>query len=346
MPVATIEWIDGKVRIIDQTKLPHKLVRVQIKDARSMWQAIKRLQVRGAPAIGVAGAFGVILGMKDVKAKDYREFRSKLGKLIKYLGSSRPTAVNLFWALERMQRCAEKNAERPVSDIKDILLEEAFKIMKEDREACRRMATFGARLVKGGERILTHCNAGGLATVDYGTALGVLFKAKEQGKRIKVFVDETRPLLQGARLTTWELMKEKIEVTLICDNMAASLMKKGAIDKIFVGADRIAGNGDVANKIGTYNLAVLADFHRIPLYVVAPISTFDFALSSGKDIPIEQRDAEEVRTVFGKRIAPDNVKVYNPAFDVTPASLIAGIVTEKGIFRQPFAKTLKRARIR
>ncbi|MBL7070806.1 MAG: S-methyl-5-thioribose-1-phosphate isomerase [Candidatus Omnitrophica bacterium] len=346
MPVATIEWVNGKVRIIDQTKLPHKLERVEIKNVRSMWHAIKKLKIRGAPAIGVAGAFGMILGTRDSKAKSYKEFKKNLDRTAGYLGSSRPTAVNLFWALKRIERCAEEHSFLPVPEIKAALIKEAFKMMKEDRDVCRRMASLGDKLVKKGERILTHCNAGGLATVDYGTALGVLFKANERGKNIKVFVDETRPLLQGARLTTWELLKEKIDVTLICDNMAAFLMKKGEIDKIFVGADRIAGNGDVANKIGTYNLAVLARYHKIPLYVVAPISTFDLTLSSGKDIPIEQRDGREVRTVMGKKVAPDNVKVYNPAFDITPASLVAAIITEKGIFRPPYSKVIKKAMIR
>ncbi len=334
MPVATIKWINGKVRIIDQTKLPHNLVYADIKDVRSMWHAIKKLRVRGAPAIGVAGAFGVLLGIKNTKVKNYKEFAKRLRDVIKYLASSRPTAVNLFWALERMMRCAQENAKRPLPKIKGILFKEALKIMKEDQDVCRRMALFGAKLIKSGDRVLTHCNAGGLATVDYGTALGVLFKAKEDGKKIKVFVDETRPLLQGARLTTWELMREKIDATLICDNMAASLMKKGEIDKIFVGADRIAKNGDVANKIGTYNLAVLAHHHKIPFYVVAPVSTFDFKLSSGKKIPIEERSGDEVRTILGKRIAPSRVKVYNPAFDVTPARLVTAIVNEKGIFRR------------
>jgi len=341
MPISTIEWINGKVRIIDQTKLPHRLVYYEIKNVYSMRQAIKRLKVRGAPALGVAGAFGVFLGIKSVKSKDYKKFKKKLNSVVNYLASSRPTAVNLFWALERMNRRAEENAKKPVAQIKKLLLEEAFKIMKEDRETCRRMASFGAKLVKDGDRILTHCNTGGLATVDYGTALGVLFKAKEEGKKIKVFADETRPLLQGARLTTWELMREKIDVTLICDNMAASLMAKGEIDKIFVGADRIARNGDVANKIGTYNLAVLAKYHKIPFYVVAPLSTFDFTLSSGKDIPIEERGGDEVRNILGRRIAPRNVKVYNPAFDVTPSFLVTAIVTEKGTFRSPYSKIKK-----
>lgn len=344
MPIPTIEWIGRKVRIIDQTKLPHKFVYVEIKNVHSMWQAIKKLKVRGAPALGVAGAFGVLLGIGNIKPKNYKEFKKRLNAVIKYLASSRPTAVNLFWALERMKRCAGVNAKKPLREIKDILRKEAFKIMKEDKDVCRRMASFGAKLVKNGDRILTHCNAGGLATVDYGTALGVLFKAKRDGKKIKIFVDETRPLLQGARLTTWELLRAKIDVTLICDNMAASLMGKGKIDKIFVGADRIARNGDVANKIGTYNLAVLADFHKIPFYVVAPLSTFDFKLSSGKDIPIEERSGDEIREILGKRIAPAKVKVYNPAFDVTPHRLVTAIVTEKGIFKPPHLPQVRHIR--
>ena len=342
MPVATIEWISGKVRIIDQTKLPHRMVRLEIRDVRSMWQAIKKLKIRGAPAIGVAGAFGVVLGARGIKTADGVKFRKRLHGIIRYLETSRPTAVNLFWALERMRACAQTHSGRPVPEVKAVLLKEAFSIMKEDRGVCRRMASFGAELVKDGDRILTHCNAGGLATVDYGTALGVLFKSHAQGKRIRVFVDETRPLLQGARLTTWELLKEKIDVVLICDNTAASLMKKGMIDKIFVGADRIAVNGDVANKIGTYNLAVLASFHKIPFYVVAPVSTFDLSISSGKDIPIEERGSDEVRTVLGKRIAPAGIKVYNPAFDTTPARLVTAIVTEKGVIRRPFGRRLER----
>lgn len=342
MPIPTIEWINGGVRIIDQTKLPHKFAYIEIKNVRSMWYAIRKLKVRGAPAIGVAAAYGILLGIKDIKAKSYKEFKKRLDDIIKYLHSSRPTAQNLFWALERMNRCAEENLNMPLAKIKEVLFKEAFKIMKEDRDVCRQMASFGAKLVKDGDCILTYCNTGGLATVDYGTALGVLFKAKEEGKKIKVFVAETRPLLQGSRLTTWELMQKKIDVTLICDNTAAYLMKKGKIDKVFVGADRIAKNGDVANKIGTYNLAVLTHYHKIPFYVVAPLSTFDFKISSGENIPIEERDADEVKEVMGKKIAPKEVKVCNPAFDVTPAHLITAIVTEKGIFWPPFSKTLAR----
>ena len=280
MPVQTIAWKKGKAVIIDQTKLPHKLVYLDIKDVKSMWRAIKKLKVRGAPAIGVAGAFGVILGTQNIRIDKYAAFKRRLDEVVTYLISCRPTAVNLAWALGRMKRCAEKNRSRSIGEIKSALLREALNIMEEDRIYCRRMARVGAKLIKSGDSILTHCNTGGLATVDYGTALGVLFEAKRQGKKIKVFVDETRPLLQGARLTAWELLREKIDTILICDNMAASLMAKGKIDKVFVGADRIAQNGDVANKIGTYNLAVLAKYHKIPFYVVAPISTFDLKLKS------------------------------------------------------------------
>ena len=344
MPVETISWKNGRVRYIDQTLLPRKVKFVECRDARRLWRAIKRLEVRGAPAIGIAGALGVVLGVKDSRARDFGAFFKEVRRVAKYLASSRPTAVNLFWALARMERTAKNNSKKPVSVIKKILMKEALKILAEDKANCRAMARYGAALVKSGDAILTHCNAGGLATADYGTALGVLFEAKSQGKRIKVYADETRPLLQGSRLTTWELMREGIDTTLICDNMAASLMAKGRIDKIFVGADRIASNGDAANKIGTYSLAVLAHYHKIPFYVVAPLSTFDFNLKSGREIPIEERHANEVREILGKQIAPRGVKVYNPAFDVTPAALITAIVTERGIFRKPhfeaFAKVV------
>lgn len=342
MPVSTIDWKDGKVRYIDQTMLPGKVKFASCNDIGRLCKAIKRLEIRGAPAIGIAGALGVVLASRHSKAKDGVNFLKDIGRDIRHLASSRPTAVNLFWALKRMEECAVANRAKPVGAIKKLLLKEAFKIIDEDRMACRTMARRGAGLVEDGDSILTHCNAGGLATADYGTALGVLFESKRQGKCIKVYADETRPLLQGARLTTWELMHEGIDVTLICDNMAASLMAKGEIDKIFVGADRIAANGDTANKIGTYGIAVLAKYHNIPFYVVAPLSTFDMSLKSGKEIPIEERNADEVRSIMGKLISPKDVKVYNPAFDVTPHELISAIVTERGIFRAPYRKSLKR----
>lgn len=333
MAIETIKWEKQKAKLIDQTLLPLKLKYIYAKDIKTMWKAIKTLQVRGAPAIGVAAAFGVILGVQKSKAKDFNAFRKELLRAVKYLGSSRPTAVNLFWALERMKNAVLENHRKPVDQIKKILLKEALRIWDEDRVICRRMAKYGARLVRANDRILTICNAGALATSDFGTALGVFYQAKNEGKKFKVYACETRPLLQGARLTAWELMREKIDVTLICDNMAASLMERGLVDKVFVGADRIAKNYDTANKIGTYNLAVLANYHKIPFYVVAPKSTFDFKIGSGKEIPIEERKADEVSFVFGKRVAPRGVKVYNPAFDVTAHNLITAIITEDGIIK-------------
>ncbi len=344
MPVETISWVKGSIRYVDQTLLPHKLKFVRCGDIKKLWRAIKRLEIRGAPAIGIAGALGVALGIRNSTARSFRALFSEIKGITKYLASSRPTAVNLFWALDRMEALALSSRAMPVEKIKRALLKEAIKVIDEDKKNCRAMARFGAGLIKSQDVILTHCNAGGLATADYGTALGVLFEAHKQGKKIKVYADETRPLLQGARLTAWELLHEGINTTLICDNMAASLMGKGLIDKVFVGADRIASNGDVANKIGTYSLAVLARHHHVPFYVVAPASTFDFRLTTGKDIPIEERDGNEVRTVLGKLIAPKNVKVYNPAFDVTPNEYITAIVTESGIFKKPFKTSLKKVK--
>lgn len=338
---ATIEWKNAAVRIIDQTKLPSRLVFINCRDVRTLWKAIKTLKVRGAPVLGIAAGFGAVLGIKDSKAKDFSQFYREFKKVCDYLGTSRPTAVNLFWALERMQRTASQNKLLSVSALKRRLLREAMDIQREDMRTCRAMGKFGATLIKSGDTILTHCNTGALATADYGTALGVLYKAKEQRKKIKVYCDETRPLLQGSRLTAWELMRSGIDTTLICDNMAATLMAQGKIDKIFVGADRIASNGDAANKIGTYSVAVLAKHHGIPFYVVAPVSTIDFKIKSGKQIPIEQRSADEVRGFGGVQTAPKNVKVYNPAFDVTPASFITAIITERGIARPPYTRSLK-----
>jgi len=340
--IQTIQWRNGRVRIIDQTKLPGKLVYVDCADVAMLWRSIRTMRVRGAPALGIAGCLGVVLAIMPMKARSARELLKKLDHAIRYLGSARPTAVNLFWALERMRGAALRSSDKPVTTIKKLLLREALRVIDEDKEICRRMADWGARLVQGGDRILTHCNAGALATADFGTALGVLYRAGQLGKRVTVYADETRPLLQGARLTAWELMRQKIDVTLICDNMAATLMAQKKIDKVFVGADRVAANGDAANKIGTYNVAVLARYHGIPFYVVAPLSSFDFSLKNGKEIPIEQRDPREVVEINNKRIAPAGVKVYNPAFDVTPHRLITAIVTEKGIARKPFTQTLRR----
>lgn len=336
----TIAWRKGRVKLIDQTKLPQRLVYIYCDDVKTIAEAIKSLRVRGAPVIGIAAAFGVYLGMRKSQAKDYHQFKKELDKVIGYLSSARPTAKNLFWALERTRRRVGESLHLSISDLKRFLLSLAVSIIEEDKIICRRMADFGSCLLRDGDSILTHCNTGSLATADFGTALGVIYQAKEEGKRIKVFVDETRPVLQGARLTTWELMRSKIDVTLICDNMAAKVMEEGKIDKILVGADRITRNGDIANKIGSYNLAILAKFHKIPFYVVAPTSTFDLRLRSGKDIPIEERNGDEVRRLQGRRIAPHNVKVYNPAFDVTPARLISAIVTEKGILRPPYRESI------
>ncbi len=344
MPLPTIEWegdINGRIKLIDQTLLPLELKYVYCEDIKSIWHAIKTLMVRGAPAIGIAGAMGIVLGIKNINTSDTNTFLSELMRVKDYLGSSRPTAVNLFWGLARMEQVASENKNKPVKEIKDILLKEAIKIQNEDKEICRKIGENGAALITDGNGVLTHCNAGGLATADYGTALAVMFKAKEQGKRFKVFSDETRPLLQGARLTAWELIHAGIDVTLICDNMAAHVMKLGKIQCVIVGADRIAANGDTANKIGTYGVSILAKEHGIPFYVAAPVSTFDLNTKSGNEIPIEERSPEEVTSGFGKRTAPEGVKVFNPAFDVTPARNITAIITEKGVINNPSTENIK-----
>jgi len=341
LPIATIEWQNRKVKIIDQTKLPLRLVHIYCEDLRTLREAIFSLKVRGAPALGIAGAFGVVLGTQNSSATDFPSFRRELEEAIDYLGSSRPTAVDLFWALKRMRNCAERNKHQEIPQIKKALQKEALQIMQEDKTRSRQMAKEGAFLLKDGDRILTHCNAGALVTADYGTALGVIYRAKEEGKKVTVWADETRPLLQGARLTTWELLQAGVEVTLICDNMAGDLMQRGKVDKVLVGADRVAGNGDVANKIGTYTLAVLAKENEIPFYVVCPISSIDLEIPSGKMIPIEQRNSQEITEFGRKRVAPRGVKVYNPAFDITPARYVTGIITEKGILRPPYKETLK-----
>jgi len=341
MAIETIKWDKGTIKIIDQTLLPNKLVYLKFRDVKDFWHAIKKLQVRGAPALGVASTYGAYLGIQDSRAKNYNEFMRELDHVIKFIGSARPTAVNLFWGLDRMRAAAVRNKRKPVAALKKALLVEAHKVYEEDRAICRKMADRGARLIKNGDVILTHCNAGALATADYGTALGVIYRAKEQGKRIKVYADETRPLLQGARLTAWELMREGIDVTLICDNMAAHVMSQGKVTKVVVGADRITKNGDAANKIGTYGVAVLARYHKIPFYVVAPVSTIDFNLSHGRQIPIEERRGEEITTIHGKMLAPKGVKTYCPAFDITPAGLITAIVTERGVFKPDEIKKIR-----
>lgn len=336
MPVKTIEWVDGTVRMIDQTRLPEELVHLDIREVDTLAEAIKSLRVRGAPAIGIAGAFGILLGIQNFDGTDKDAFFAQLKKTADFLVATRPTAVNLSWAVKRMLKVAETNREKSISEIKQTLHEEALIIYEEDRQTCRKLGKHGAQLLKNNARVLTHCNTGALATADYGTALGVVFAAHEQGKKVSVFADETRPLLQGARLNTWELMNEGIDVTLICDNTAAFVMQQKKIDCAIVGADRIARNGDTANKIGTYNVAVLAEKHGIPFYVAAPFSTIDFSLKSGTEIPIEERDPEEVINGFGRLTAPQNTRVYSPAFDVTPHELITAIITEEGVIEPPF----------
>ncbi|MBN1350749.1 S-methyl-5-thioribose-1-phosphate isomerase [candidate division KSB1 bacterium] len=343
MPVKTIEWANHSARIIDQTRLPTEIVYLNIETVEQMGEAIKMLRIRGAPAIGIAAAFGAYLSIRNFpSAQPKARFFDALNAAIEYLKSTRPTAVNLFWALDRMQTSAQSVQNEEIETIKRHLLEQALAILEEDRAICRQLAFAGADLIKDGSTILTHCNAGGLATSEWGTAVGVIYAAVEQGKNIRVFADETRPLLQGARLTTWELMESGIDVTLICDNMAAFVMQQQRIDCIIVGADRIARNGDTANKIGTYNLAVLAEKHKLPFYIAAPVSTFDLTLTSGEKIPIEERDPREITEGFGTRTAPENVKVYNPAFDVTPNSLIHAFITEKGVIKPPFESNFQK----
>lgn len=332
--VPTVEWKDSVVRLLDQSRLPEVVEFLDCRDYQTVADAIRTLKVRGAPAIGVTAAMGVALGAQAITAADNAGFTQSVLRICDELASTRPTAVNLFWAIERMKRKLESLRNHPVSFIKTALMKESQAILEEDIVLCKTMGRYGAELIKDGQTILTHCNAGSLATAGYGTALGVIRAACEQGKKINVIADETRPVLQGARLTAWELMQDQIPVTLITDNMAGSLMKQGKIHLCVVGADRIAANGDVANKIGTYSVAVLAKAHNIPFYVAAPYSTIDLKTKSGADIPIEQRNPLEVTTIHGSHpVAPKDVAVYNPAFDVTPAELITGIITERGVFK-------------
>ena len=330
--IQPIEWLGDKVRILDQTKLPQKEVYLETADYRVLASAIKKLQIRGAPAIGVAGAYGIALGALAIQADSKAIFLKKFQRVIKTIAATRPTARNLFYAVERMEKTTQSG--KNVADIKLRLVKEAIRINKLEAEATRKLSRFGANLIKDAFTILTHCNAGPLATTGYGTALGVIIRAHEQGKKIKVFADETRPLLQGARLTVWELQKAGVPVTLITDNMAGYFMSQGRIDCVIVGADRIAANGDTANKIGTYSVAVLAKENGVPFYVAAPTTTIDPSLKTGAEIPIEQRASKEVTHIRGVCIAPD-CEVANPAFDVTPARYISALITERGIIRKP-----------
>jgi methylthioribose-1-phosphate isomerase len=341
VPAETVKWEEGQLVIIDQTLLPTEFKEITLRSLDAVWEAIKILRVRGAPAIGVCAAFGVLVGVREKAPQTAEDAARAARESAEYLATSRPTAVNLFWALDRMKAAAiEAGKAASAEDAWTRLETEAVEIFEEDLRLCRAIGEHGASLISEGAGVLTHCNAGSLATSCYGTALAGMFRAHELGKRFQVFADETRPLLQGARLTAWELDREGIDVTLICDNMAAQVMREGKVQLVIVGADRIAANGDTANKIGTYGVALLAKAHGIPFYVAAPFSTFDLTLESGDGIPIEQRDAAEVSNGFGKRTAPDTVKVYNPAFDVTPAELIAGIITERGILRPPFGESI------
>lgn len=340
MPVKTIAWENGSLVILDQTLLPTEERYTALESVGDVHRAIRRLEVRGAPAIGVAAAFGLYLAVRNGSFTDYNSLLRELRQAADYLASSRPTAVNLAWALERLMAKAERMVGEEPEAVKQALLDEALAVMEEDRAICRALGRRGQTLLDDGSSVLTHCNAGGLATVDYGTALGVVYAAVEAGKKVRVYADETRPLLQGARLTAWELQKSAVPVTVICDDMAATVMARGLVDCVITGADRIAANGDVANKIGTYGLAVLAREHDIPFYIAAPVSSFDFSLPSGEGIPIEEREPDEVRLFRGVPTTPPGVAVFNPAFDVTPHRYITALITEKGIIRPPFAEGL------
>lgn len=337
----TLTWKQNKLYLIDQRKLPFKLEEVNCSNFREVARAIKVMKIRGAPALGIAAAYGMALAAISSRAKNYYKFIKDMEIARNYLANSRPTAVNLFWAIERIMKLIMVNQGLDVFRLKELVVQEARRIEKEDREINQEIGRIGAELIKDSNNILTHCNAGSLATAGYGTALGVIRTAFFQGKRIHVYVDETRPLLQGARLTTWELMQDKIPCTLITDNMAGYLMWKKRIDLVIVGADRIARNGDVANKIGTYSLGVLARENSIPFYVAAPLSTIDLSLSSGEEILIEERDPQEITHILGKQIAPSGVKIFNPAFDITPHNYVKGIITEKGIIKSPFPRSIE-----
>jgi methylthioribose-1-phosphate isomerase len=348
MIAQTLKWVggtDGFLELIDQRKLPKECARVQCRNAESVWDAIKTLTVRGAPAIGVAAAYGLVLSLQKLNPNESANAAlSELAKSCAYLASSRPTAVNLFWAVDRVGKRAEAyvaaHPKTNLQNLKELVLAEANAIYQEDVDMCRRIGENGEKFIRQGHGVLTHCNAGALATAGRGTALSILYQAHKNNCRFTVYVDETRPLLQGSRLTTWELKQAGIDATIICDNMAGWLMKQGKIQAVVTGADRIAANGDTANKIGTYTLAVLAHKHGIPFYIAAPSSTFDLSIKTGDEIPVEQRAPEEITIFAESQIAPAGVNVYNPAFDVTEASLITAIITEKGVIEKPNADNI------
>jgi len=338
MAVKTIEWKNDRVIMLDQRLLPHKEVYRVCRTTDEVAEAIRAMVIRGAPAIGVAAAMGVALGARMAPEKSFdREFE----RIVRTLSKTRPTAMNLFWALKRMRDVYRKNRTHGVESLKKRLKDEALKIYKEDIAANKELGQFGAKLLRNAKRVMTHCNAGALATAGYGTALGVIRALKESGREVEVFIDETRPFLQGARLTAWELKKEKIPVTLITDSMVGYLMQQGKVDAVVVGCDRVAANGDVANKIGTYAVAVLARRHKIPFYVAGPTSSIDLGCPSGSEIPIEQRDPREVSHIFGRPLAPKGIKIVNPAFDVTSQDLITAIITEKGVITPPFQQNIR-----
>lgn len=338
--IKSIEWCDTHVRILDQTFLPSRTVYSDIRDVGRMWEAIKSLRVRGAPAIGIAAAYGMYLGIKELPEGSYPSFEIEINRLAEYLNSARPTAVNLNWALERIKTTIHAHRTDSIPQIKERVLKLAITIHEEDKRMCKQIGLNGVELVPKNANILTHCNTGGLATGQFGTALSVIYHAHAKGKKIHVWVDETRPLLQGSRLTAWELMRAEIPMKLVTDSMAGHLMSQGKVDMVIVGTDRVAANGDMANKIGTYSLAVLAKYHNIPFYVATPASTVDLKMKSGAEIVIEERDAKEIITIGTYDIAPPKTPVYNPAFDVTPADLITAYITEKGIIKAPFSENL------
>ncbi|RJR15458.1 MAG: S-methyl-5-thioribose-1-phosphate isomerase [Nitrospiraceae bacterium] len=331
--VKTIELVDGVVKMLDQTRLPREVVYVDCKDYHVVAEGIKKLWIRGAPAIGIAASMGIAIGANDIKASSYREFMAGLEPVFQTLLATRPTAVNIQWAVDRTRKLLAERKDEPVDALKVFLTEEANRVLEQDIEINRTIGKFGAQFIKDGDTVITHCNAGSLATGGYGTATGPIRVAVEQGKKIHVYADETRPVLQGCRLTSWELMQDNIPVTLITDNTAGAILRKGEINLAIVGTDRTVANGDVANKIGTYSLAVLCKENGVPFYVAAPLSSIDFSMATGDLIPIEERGPEEVTHIFGCHIAPEGVKVRNIAFDVTPAKYITGIITEKGVFR-------------
>ena len=341
----TIEWTDDAIVMIDQRKLPVEELYVRCRSVQEVAKAIKTMVIRGAPAIGVAAAMGLAMAVRQSKVAGTQKLAVEFYRACDMMAATRPTAVNLFWAIERMKRsfAAGIEAGESVDEIKARLARESRRIHDEDVESCRRLGAHGSEVVPASARVLTHCNAGALATAGYGSALGVIRAAVEQGKRVRVLADETRPFLQGARLTAWELIRDGIETTVIADSMAGPLMRDGEVDLVIVGADRIAANGDVANKIGTYTVAVLAKEHGIPFYVAAPISTIDLSTPDGRQIPIEERDQREITHLKSLRLTPEGALIRNPAFDVTPHHLIAGIITERGIFRAPYEESLRAA---